>query len=102
MWDNQAGWPASSWRAAADSFRSGSRMSTSPPSTLIRHLRRIAGTGAAVETTDRDLLLRFSANGDEDAFAALVRRHGPLVWSACRRVLGHTQDAEDAFQATFL
>src|SRR5262249_42850366 len=50
---------------------------------------------------DRDLLTRYP-RGDESACAALPGRHGPMVLGVCRRVLGHAQDAEDAFQATFL
>src|SRR4051812_20194384 len=52
--------------------------------------------------SDAQLLFRFSQERDEDAFEALVRRHGGLVLGVCRRVLRHAHEAEDAFQATFL
>jgi RNA polymerase sigma factor (sigma-70 family) len=51
---------------------------------------------------DAKLLDRFIADRDEDAFTQLVRRHGPMVMGVCRRLLQHSQDAEDVFQAAFL
>src|SRR5262245_11067816 len=67
-----------------------------------RHLRRVAGLTATQELTDGQLLDRYVRSRDGEAFAALVRRHGGLVRSVCRRVLRHEQDSDDAFQATFL
>ena len=64
--------------------------------------RWLAGAAVVVGPTDEQLLQRYIAQRDETAFEALVQRHGPLVWGACRRTLADVHEAEDAFQATFL
>jgi RNA polymerase sigma factor (sigma-70 family) len=77
-------------------------MATAQLDTLMRHIKELAAGRAGRPGTDRQLLDDFACRGDERAFAGLVGRHGPMVLRVCRRVLRHEQDAEDAFQATFL
>jgi RNA polymerase sigma factor (sigma-70 family) len=69
-------------------------------SEFIQHLRGVLRDGAGL--TDKQLLEDYISRRDETAFAALVRRHGPMVWGVCHRVLRNHHAAEDAFQATFL
>jgi len=77
-------------------------MATARMDTVIRHLRRAVLRQDAAGRTDGQLLASFIEQKDEVAFEALVRRHGPMVFGVCRRVVGNHHDAEDAFQATFL
>ena len=67
------------------------------PEVLIR-----AAVQPPAEGPDADLLGRFVTARDPTAFAELVRRHGPMVLGVCRRALGDTPDADDAFQAVWL
>lgn len=77
-------------------------MAQRPLSPILRYLHRLYGRPEIAELTDRQLLRRFAALGDEEAFALIVRRHGPMILGLCRRLLQNPEDAEDAFQATFL
>ncbi|MGO9924518.1 MAG: sigma-70 family RNA polymerase sigma factor [Isosphaeraceae bacterium] len=69
---------------------------------VLRQIRRLYAGGSAAGLPDAALLDRFAAERDEDAMAALVARHGPMVLAVCRGVLRDPGDIEDAFQATFL
>ncbi|MEZ6073412.1 MAG: sigma-70 family RNA polymerase sigma factor [Pirellulales bacterium] len=72
--------------------------------------RRSAGAAPArsavavpdVAPTDAELLMQFQRHGDEEAFAALVGKHGPMVMAVCRQVLRRQADAEDAYQAVWI
>jgi RNA polymerase sigma factor (sigma-70 family) len=77
-------------------------MVNSLASTVVNHLRRAALAPHGAGLTDGQLLQRFIDSRDEPAFEMLVRRHASMVYGVCRRVIRHTHDAEDAFQATFL
>src|SRR5262245_48447012 len=76
-------------------------MSSGTPGAILRRLLRIVDQKNA-DQGDLHLLKRFVTEKDEAAFAALMERHGRLVFGVCRSALDQEQDAEDAFQAVFL
>jgi len=69
---------------------------------VLRHVGRIFGSGTVAGMSDGQLLERFAARRDPAAFEALLDRHGPMVLAVCRGLLADPNDADDAFQATFL
>ena len=52
--------------------------------------------------SDAELLELYRYSRSSFALSEIVRRHSPLVASVIRRLVFNSQDAEDAFQATFL
>jgi RNA polymerase sigma factor (sigma-70 family) len=77
-------------------------MARAPLRAAIRQLLRLVSPREDGGLTDGQLLERFTRHRDEAAFETLMWRHGPMVLRTCQRVLRHPQDAEDAFQASFL
>src|SRR5437868_12533915 len=69
---------------------------------VLQFIQNACAMQGTCDLTDRELLERFLSHRDESAFTFLVRRHGPMVFGVCRRVLGNSHEAEDVFQATFL
>ena len=69
---------------------------------LAQQIDHLFQAGTLSGLSDAELLERYLLHRDEAAFEALVRLHGPMVLGLCRRMLRKPQEAEDAFQATFL
>src|SRR5262249_5190771 len=77
-------------------------MATGQLNEVVEHLRRVVNPHDGSGLSDGQLLQNYLSRREEAALAILVRRHGPMIWGVCRRILHHSHDAEDAFQATFL
>src|SRR5262245_29941205 len=80
------------------------RIAMQPPflDVVLRSIETLAKNHQLRSLSDAELLRQFLKDRDAEAFALIVHRHGPYVWRVCRSLLPQQQDAEDAFQATFL
>src|SRR5262245_60733395 len=86
----------------AMSTPSDSRKRPESPERLNDFLRQVVAAFRDEDRSDAELLARFARDGDDEAFRALIGRHGRSVWATCLAVLGNSHDAEDAFQAAFI
>jgi RNA polymerase sigma factor (sigma-70 family) len=80
-------------------------MAGGPSVSVLRDIQTLFDVGTIGGLSDRQLVDKFALGRDataEAAFAVLVTRHGPMVLRVCRNVLSDPNDAQDAFQATFL
>jgi len=80
-------------------------MATGESRPLAQHLERLWNSGTVSGVSDAELVKRFTGSqgpAAEQAFDALLGRHGPMVLGVCRHILRRPQDVDDAFQATFL
>jgi RNA polymerase sigma factor (sigma-70 family) len=71
----------------------------------LREIGTLFAVGTIGGLSDGQLIERFLSGPRDEAeaaFAALVDRHGAMVMGVCRRLLSDSNDADDAFQATFL
>jgi RNA polymerase sigma factor (sigma-70 family) len=77
-------------------------MNTEKLESALRDLRNLVKMPGEEQIADEELVRRYVDEREEAAFAALVRRYGPMALRVCYRVLHRSHDAEDAFQSTFL
>ncbi len=80
-------------------------MATGESRPFAQHLERLWDSGTVSGLSDAELVRRFTTTkgpAAEQAFEALLGRHGPMVLGVCRHILRRPQDVDDAFQATFL
>src|SRR5690349_5775565 len=75
----------------------GTNMPQSTLSEVLRVIHRMYAVEASSDLADRELVERYAANRDEAAFAALVKRHGPMILAVARRLLGNSHEVEDVF-----
>jgi hypothetical protein len=54
---------------------------------FLRRLTRATMAESLADQSDRQLVERFLAERNEAAFEAIVRRHGPMVYRVCFRIL---------------